>query len=134
MTVKRYRGNRIDVTFDSDRCLHAAECIAGAPEVFDVRKRPWIYPDGDEAEHVAEVVRRCPSGALHYQLNDGPDEEAEHPTNVERLPDGEIRLRGDLTINTDDGTVSDTRATMCGCGRSGRQPFCDLSGACGGHD
>ncbi|WP_381791464.1 (4Fe-4S)-binding protein [Streptomyces niveus] len=68
---KAYEGRSITVTFEAGRCLHAAECVNGLPEVFDPGERPWIRPDGAEAGHLAEVVRRCPSGALQYELVDG---------------------------------------------------------------
>jgi uncharacterized Fe-S cluster protein YjdI len=69
--AKAYRGAEITVTFDTEVCQHAAECVRGLPEVFDVRKRPWIQPDNADAELVAEVIRRCPSGALQYRFADG---------------------------------------------------------------
>ncbi|WP_019354021.1 (4Fe-4S)-binding protein [Streptomyces sp. AA1529] len=65
---KTYEGKSITVTFEAGRCLHAAECVRGLPEVFDPGERPWIRPDGAEAERLAEVIRRCPSGALQYRL------------------------------------------------------------------
>ncbi|MEU7973681.1 (4Fe-4S)-binding protein [Micromonospora sp. NPDC049089] len=67
---KTYEGQKITVTFEARRCLHAAECVRGLPEVFDTSQRPWIRPDGAEAERLAEVVERCPSGALQYELVD----------------------------------------------------------------
>lgn len=73
---KAYEGKSITVTFEARRCQHAAECVRGLPEVFDLDKRPWIQPDGAEAERLAEVVRRCPSGALQYELVDGGGAEA----------------------------------------------------------
>jgi hypothetical protein len=63
------------------------------------RKRPWIQPENASAEQVAEVVRRCPSGALHYRLEEGPREEPEQPTRVEFVANGPINLRGDLSID-----------------------------------
>ncbi|MEU5937297.1 (4Fe-4S)-binding protein [Micromonospora sp. NPDC047187] len=78
---KAYKGQKITVTFEARRCLHAAECVRGLPEVFDTDQRPWIRPDGAEAERLAEVVRRCPSGALQYELVDGG---AETPTGPRR--------------------------------------------------
>ncbi|WP_329037798.1 (4Fe-4S)-binding protein [Streptomyces sp. NBC_01725] len=68
---KAYTSQSITVTFEAGRCLHAAECVRGLPEVFDPGRRPWIRPDGAGAGRVAEVVRRCPSGALQYELVDG---------------------------------------------------------------
>ncbi|GAB2870109.1 (4Fe-4S)-binding protein [Streptomyces mayteni] len=80
---KAYQARSITVTFEAGRCRHAAECVKGLPEVFDTAKRPWIQPDNATAERVAEVVRRCPSGALRYELVDG---ERETPDGSPRSP------------------------------------------------
>ncbi|WP_017581296.1 (4Fe-4S)-binding protein [Nocardiopsis valliformis] len=64
---KTYEGQSIAVTFEAGRCQHAAECVRGLPEVFDIERRPWIQPDNAAADRTAEVVRRCPSGALEYR-------------------------------------------------------------------
>ncbi|WP_279516085.1 (4Fe-4S)-binding protein [Micromonospora sp. DH14] len=77
---KTYEGKKITVTFEARRCRHAAECVRGLPEVFDTGQRPWIRPEGAEAERLAEVVRRCPSGALQYELVDGRAETPDLPT------------------------------------------------------
>jgi uncharacterized Fe-S cluster protein YjdI len=124
--VKTYVGSRIEVTYDAVRCRHAAECIRGLPAVFDVSRRPWIEPDAAGAEELAAVIRRCPTGALHYQLADGPPEEPVVPTRVRRPPGGPVLIAGDLEI---DG-VAETRAALCVCGSSQSQPFCDGSGEC----
>ena len=71
---RAYTGERVTVYYDARRCLQFAECIRGLPGVFDVEERPWIHPDNAEPERVAEVIRRCPSGALHYELADGSPE------------------------------------------------------------
>lgn len=132
--AKAYDGKRVTVTYDAGRCLHAAECVRGLPEVFDTGRRPWVQPDGAGPERVAEVIRRCPSGALQYELAEGPAEEPDRPTTVVRSPAGQLVLRGELSVTTADGSVRrETRAMLCACGVSGNQPFCDLSGPCGTH-
>ncbi|MEW2418745.1 (4Fe-4S)-binding protein [Streptomyces sp. NPDC046866] len=129
---KAYRGQQITVTYDTSRCLHAAECVRGLPDVFDSGQRPWVQPDGADPEQVAEVVRRCPSGALQYRLAAGPAEPPDRPTTVVRSPAGRLVVRGELRVTTADGTVrSETRAVLCACGVSQNQPFCDRSGHCG---
>ncbi|MFG2503074.1 (4Fe-4S)-binding protein [Streptomyces sp. NPDC048441] len=132
---KPYRGDLITVTFDARRCLHAAECVRRLPQVFDTGRRPWISPDAAPADEVAEVVRRCPSGALQYEPADGTAELPTAPTTVERRGDGTLVLRGDLLIMAADGgdvrDVRETRVMLCGCGASGNQPYCDHSGPCG---
>ncbi|KRF32321.1 (4Fe-4S)-binding protein [Nocardioides sp. Soil805] len=61
-------GPIIDVSFDADLCRHAAVCVRGMPEVFDVSRRPWIDPGQaateDSTQALRRVVGRCPSGAL----------------------------------------------------------------------
>ena len=68
MSRKAYEGKRITVSFDPEVCEHSGNCVRGLPSVFDVNARPWIDPDGADPETVAEVVGRCPSGALRYEI------------------------------------------------------------------
>jgi uncharacterized Fe-S cluster protein YjdI len=69
--AKAYSATGITVSFDAEVCRHAAECVRGLPEVFDVNKRPWIQPGKADVDLVAEVIGRCPSGALQYRTADG---------------------------------------------------------------
>lgn len=132
--LKEYDGEGITVTFEPRRCLHAAECVRGLPAVFDLQKRPWVQPGEAAPEEVAEVVRRCPSGALRYHLADATAEPPDAPTTVRRLPDGRLVMRGDLRVRTGSGERHEVRAVLCGCGASGNQPYCDHSGPCAGGD
>lgn len=127
---KRYSGRDIEVTYDATRCIHYAECVGGLPAVFDTDQRPWIQVDNAAAEEVAEVVRRCHSGALQYRLADGPAEVASTPTSVTPYLDGAVVIEGDLQItNIPEGVdyvaQRETRLTSCGCGRSGLWLLCD---------
>lgn len=72
--MKHYEGEQIEVTYDTARCLHAAECVRGLPAVFDTTKRPWVNPDAVDGDQLAAVIRRCPTGALHYTLRSGEPE------------------------------------------------------------
>lgn len=128
---RTYEGQSIAVTFEARRCLHVAECARGLPEVFDPGQRPWIQPDRAEAEHLAAVVRRCPSGALQYELADGGVESADRPTQLTRNFTGQLVVRGEMTVDTPAGPRAETRAILCGCGQSGLQPYCDHAGPCG---
>jgi uncharacterized Fe-S cluster protein YjdI len=126
---KRYTAPAITVYYDRARCRHYAECVHGLPQVFDATRRPWIRADLADAETVAEVVRRCPTGALHYRIASCDPERPSAPTVVRRDPAGPLLLRGELLLETPEGPLQETRAALCGCGGSGEQPFCD--GACG---
>jgi uncharacterized Fe-S cluster protein YjdI len=113
------------VSYDVARCIHAAECVRGLPAVFDTKKRPWIQPDEGDAEEIAEVVRRCPSGALHYELPHGAPEAPRRPTRIAFEDGGPISVAGDLRLELESGPLSELRATLCACGQSGNLPFCD---------
>lgn len=127
--VKQYWSDEIVVTYDAARCIHAAECLRGLPQVFDTGKRPWIQPGNASADQVAEVVTRCPTGALHFERKDGGAAEATPASNtVQVRAHGPLYVRGDLRVLLPDGSVlSDTRAALCRCGASSHKPFCDNS-------
>ena len=124
---KAFQGSEITVYFDPQRCRHFAECLRGLPEVFNARHRPWIAPDAASAVLVAEVIRRCPSGALHYQAPGVPREQPEVPATIRAVDRGPFLVRGDLRIYAAGGSVTETRAALCRCTRSARQPFCDAA-------
>ncbi|WP_435973175.1 (4Fe-4S)-binding protein [Streptomyces sp. Qhu_M48] len=128
--LKEYEGEGITVTFEPRRCLHAAECVHGLPEVFDPSRHPWVLTDAAGTGLVAEAVRRRPSGALRYHPADGSAEPPDSPTTVRRTPSGRLVPRGDLLMAGAYGERQETRVVPCGCGASGNQPYCDHSGPC----
>lgn len=123
---KAYASPDITVFYDRQRCIHFAACVRGLPEVFDVDQRPWIQVGAASADQVAEVVRRCPTGALHYASVTVAAEQPEE-TSVEVRQNGPLFLRGDLRVESPQGEVRETRAALCRCGSSGNKPFCDGS-------
>lgn len=67
---KAYVGKAITIYDNRRICSHSAECINGLPKVFDLSKKPWIDPDGADANSIIAVIESCPSGALSYTIND----------------------------------------------------------------
>jgi CDGSH-type Zn-finger protein/uncharacterized Fe-S cluster protein YjdI len=125
-----YATDRITVRWSRVRCIHAADCIRGLPRVFDPGRRPWIEPALAAPDAVAEVVCRCPTGALHYERHDGGAPEAVPPVNtVTPERDGPLRLRGDIRVVEVGGTpvLTDTRVALCRCGATKHPPVCDGS-------
>ena len=123
---KTYRGAGIEVTFDLDLCIHVGECLRGESQVFKLSRRPWVLPDAGDADVVAEVVRRCPSGALQYRRLDGGAEEQPRGTTVTPMRNGPLLVVGEIQVQRDDGSVETLpRATLCRCGLSNHKPFCD---------
>lgn len=121
---RAYTAPDVTVYYDARRCIHFAACVRGLPQVFNPDARPWIQAGAAPAVEVAEVVRRCPTGALHYVLRDGPAEQPE-PATVDVRENGPNFLRGDLTVSAPGGTVRDTRVALCRCGASSNKPYCD---------
>jgi CDGSH-type Zn-finger protein len=97
--------------------------------VFDPERRRWIDPTAAASDRIAEVVERCPTGALHYRRKDGSADEQPADENVARIgPDGPVYVRGDLRIELPGGEVmEETRVALCRCGASDDKPFCDGS-------
>lgn len=127
---KTYSGDRIDVSFDTKRCIHAAKCVRGVPAVFDTSRRPWILPDEADADAVAAVIETCPTGALHYERKDGgPNETADAQTSIRIGRNGPLFVRGQARIVNDAGEtlLADSRIALCRCGASANKPLCDNS-------
>ena len=41
-TAREYRTDEIAVYWKPEYCIHTARCLQGLPQVFDVRRRPWV--------------------------------------------------------------------------------------------
>ena len=125
--VHSYKSDGIVVEYDVARCIHVAECFRGLPKVFDPERRPWIDPTLASADAIAEVVRRCPTGALHYRRL----EEQEQPpqrNEVRAAADGPLYLNGRFVMHMPGGErVEETRVALCRCGASLNKPYCDNS-------
>ena len=128
--VYTYESDDIEVRYDLARCIHAAECVRGRPKVFNPKRKPWVEPGHVDADAVAQVIVRCPTGALKFvRKDDGPEEAAPPENRVTVNPDGPLFVRGDVTIQTNDGetVLRDTRVALCRCGQSKNKPLCDGS-------
>ncbi len=127
---REYPGRAITVRYDVARCIHSEECVRGLPAVFDGGRRPWVDPDGTEADRVAEVVLRCPTGALTFERRDGGAAEQPPAENRGRLgAGGPLYLRGRIELRTPAGELiaEETRVALCRCGASQHKPYCDGS-------
>ena len=130
MATRTYENDAIRVHWRSELCVHVARCLRGLPSVFDLNSRPWIDVDGAGADEIAAACEACPSGALTFErLDDGPQEAFERPARAMPARNGPLVLRGDVRICDPDGNevARETRVTLCRCGQSTNQPFCDNS-------
>lgn len=126
--ILRYEGKDLTVVYERPRCIHAERCVKDLPEVFDPERKPWVDADATSAENLAEMIHTCPSGALHYERNDGGSTETTPDKNVATLGiDGPLWIHGNLEIDGIEGETREFRAALCRCGASKYKPFCDGS-------
>jgi CDGSH-type Zn-finger protein/uncharacterized Fe-S cluster protein YjdI len=127
---RTYETERIRVHWDSSRCIHTGICLRRLPSVFDVNARPWVDLSGADADAIADAVAHCPTGALRYERLDGADQEQPNrPTVVLPIENGPLLMVGDLDVKGPEGEpiTHENRLTLCRCGMSRNQPFCDNS-------
>jgi CDGSH-type Zn-finger protein/uncharacterized Fe-S cluster protein YjdI len=128
--LSRYPGKDADVVWDERLCIHSGECTRAKNDLFVAGRNPWGQPDLVPVAEVVDVVERCPSGALAYEVKDGVTREAPAPRNTIVVTyNGPLFARGDLEI---EGAPADMpavrfRAALCRCGQSKNKPFCDNS-------
>lgn len=130
MAERAYENDAIRVRWRSELCVHVGRCLRGLPSVFDLQSRPWVDIDGASAEEIAATVEACPSGALTYERLDGvAGEQTIRPARAMPARNGPLVIRGDIRLCDPDGSevARETRVTLCRCGKSENQPFCDNS-------
>ena len=108
--VHTYPSDDLIVEYDAARCIHVKECVKGLPTVFDPNRRSWVDPRLVSAEEVEDVIRRCPTGALHYRRKTG-ESETPAPTNeVRTVADGPLYIQGRIDLKQASGeTTPETR-------------------------
>jgi uncharacterized Fe-S cluster protein YjdI len=125
--AREYANERIAVTWEPEYCIHTARCLAGLPEVFDARRRPWIDITAADADAIAGIVQQCPTGALRYRRLDGDPQEAPSEAVIRPARNGPLFVRGPVQVLDSEGQVrrDAIRMALCRCGQSGNKPFCD---------
>ena len=126
--VPVYEGKSITIFYEDRLCMSASECNRAEGGLFMKGRNPWCDPDTMSPDAAAEIVRRCPSGALSYKRKDGgPEEEPEFRNTAVVSNNGPLYLRGELKIDGTKPGMEGTkcRAALCRCGHSKEKPFCD---------
>jgi uncharacterized Fe-S cluster protein YjdI len=73
-TIFKYANGEVTIVWQPGLCIHSGRCVRGLPEVFKPKEKPWITPEGSTTEKNIAQVKRCPSGALSFFMNN--DEQA----------------------------------------------------------
>ena len=122
-----YQGKKITIHDNRGICAHAGRCTDGLPEVFRLNEEPWIQPDAASVEEIIATIKKCPSGALSYSIEDIEQGDQGGEPAIFVAPNGPYVVSGgpDL-IDTPRGEgASEDHFTMCRCGGSKNKPFCD---------
>lgn len=62
--MKEYTKENVKVIWNPQKCIHAANCAKGLPQVFKPKEKPWIQTENATKEAIIKQVGQCPSGAL----------------------------------------------------------------------
>ncbi|MBL7847682.1 MAG: (4Fe-4S)-binding protein [Cyclobacteriaceae bacterium] len=128
--VKKYSNGEVTIVWKPSLCIHSRNCFTGLGEVFHPQELPWITPQRSTTDKIIDQIKKCPSGALSYVMNNEVPS-AEEPTGqstlVEPSPNGPLMVHGTLAIKKPDGTITrkEKVTAFCRCGGSANKPFCD---------
>ncbi len=136
--IKKYSNGEVTIVWKPGQCIHSAICWKhpdGLIKVFNPSERPWIKPEGASTQEIINQVKKCPSGALSYTLNNETNLEPiknkviEPKTKVEIVTNGPYLLNGIFEIIDANGEIkeADQSCALCRCGGSKNKPFCDGS-------
>lgn len=119
-----YVGMEITIHDDRGICSHAGFCTDGLPKVFRMRTEPWIEPNGASFEEIVETIRKCPSGALSYTVNNIKYDEYYDKPEIELAENGPLLVKGSIILEDEDKPETTDHYALCKCGHSKNKPFC----------
>ncbi|MGM0435776.1 MAG: glutamate synthase-related protein [Bacillota bacterium] len=122
-----YKGKTITIHDDRGICSHAGYCTGELPKVFKMGEAPWIDPDQASKDDIISTIRKCPSGALSYEVDGKRFTAYSDEAEVNLTEDGPYRVRGFIDLVSDDTPESKEHFALCRCGQSKNKPFCDGS-------
>ena len=64
-----FSNSDITVTYNPCQCINAERCAKELSNVFRQSVIPWIDLDGASTKKIIKQVKKCPSGALAFHLN-----------------------------------------------------------------
>jgi len=67
--TKTYTNGEVTIIWKPSLCIHSGICARGLPAVFHPKELPWITPEQSTTDVIIEQVKKCPSGALSFRMN-----------------------------------------------------------------
>lgn len=130
--IKYYTNGEVTIVWKPALCTHASFCWKELPEVFKPRERPWIDPMGAPTDRIIQQIKRCPSGALGYFMNNEKEknmEKKECDVKAKVINNGPLLISGGICVEVDGKETENKTGNVafCRCGKSRNQPYCDGS-------
>jgi len=125
---KIYSNGEVSIIWEPDLCDHSSICYRSLPKVFKLSSRPWIDANAASTEEIIKTVKRCPTKALTYELNQNIQEtQNDNKTVITILPDGPYLIDGNFKVIDNEGNqvICKDSIALCRCGVSKKKPFCD---------
>ena len=66
----KYSNGEVTIVWQPELCIRSGRCVRALPAVFKPKQKPWKTPEGSTTEKIIAQVKRCPSRALSYFMND----------------------------------------------------------------
>lgn len=125
-----YRGKEITIVYDRYLCMGAGYC-GELEAVFGTHDAPKYEPDAAAVADIIATIKKCPSGALSYQIEDEYFGNYCDQTHIVVEKDGQLNCQGDITVIDDQDSDKllpcTDHFTLCRCGGSKKKPLCDGS-------
>jgi uncharacterized Fe-S cluster protein YjdI len=126
--TKEYSNGEVTVVWEAEKCIHSAICVKNSPKVFQPKDRPWIKIDAASTDEIVSTIKKCPSGALSFYMNNEDNQSAESlETKIEVLENGPLLVYGTLKVTNKNGKeeLKNKTTAFCRCGASQNKPYCD---------
>ncbi len=121
-----YEGDGLALEDDISLCTQAGDCGDRCEDVWAMIERA---ADPAVRERVRTMTGLCPSGRIATRLPGAERDEPNLEPSVAVIADGPLWVRGGVPVVAADGTPYEirNRQTLCRCGASMNEPFCDGS-------
>ena len=124
-----YKGEGITINDNRSVCSHDGACFTCLPEVFRRKEWRWIKAKNAPPETIIETVRKCPSGALSYTVDGVRHQDWDGSPAIIVDRHGPLNVQGYIELKGEGDPVPESQEhySLCTCGKSRNQPFCDGS-------